>query len=56
MATLNNEEAGKKNIYFKGAPELLLAAASHVQVNDRNEKLTQGMRRELEKKYENTKL
>ncbi|MBT3690425.1 HAD-IC family P-type ATPase [bacterium] len=53
MATLNNEEAGKKNIYFKGAPELLLAAASHVQVNDRNEKLTQGMRRELEKKYEN---
>ncbi len=51
MATLNRVGREGKVIYFKGAPELLIKAANHLQINDRIEKLTQGKRKELKEKY-----
>jgi len=52
MATLNKVSKERNILYFKGAPEILLKAASKVQVGDRAENIYQPKRRELKEKFE----
>ena len=52
MATLHRQEHKHKVIYFKGAPEILLAAAGFVLQQDKEIKIYKDKREEIVKKYE----
>ena len=52
MATLHQADKGRRLIYFKGAPELILASAIKVQIGDHQERIYQPKRKELREKYE----
>ncbi|MBU1036873.1 HAD-IC family P-type ATPase [Patescibacteria group bacterium] len=52
MATLHPLDKEHNLIYFKGAPELIIDSATHVQVGGRAERITQQKRKELSQRFQ----